>query len=42
MSDCHSTTTPVDTKAKLSASDGAPIADVLSIEAWLVLFSTSL
>jgi hypothetical protein len=27
MSDCHSTTTPVDTKAKLSASDGAPVAD---------------
>jgi hypothetical protein len=42
MSDCHSTTTPVDTKAKLSASDGAHIADALSIEAWLVLFSTSL
>jgi hypothetical protein len=27
MSDCNSTTTPVDTKAKLSASDGAPVAD---------------
>jgi hypothetical protein len=27
MSECHSTTTPVDTKAKLSASDGAPLAD---------------
>jgi hypothetical protein len=27
MSNCHSTTTPVDTKAKLSASDGARVAD---------------
>jgi len=27
MSECHSTTTPVDTKAKLSAIDGAPVAD---------------
>jgi hypothetical protein len=27
MSECHPTTTPVDTKAKLSASDGAPLAD---------------
>ena len=27
MSDCHSTTTPVDCKSKLSASDGAPVAD---------------
>jgi len=27
MSDCHSTTTPVDCKSKLSASDGPPVAD---------------
>jgi len=27
MSDCHSTSTPVDCKSKLSASDGAPVAD---------------
>jgi hypothetical protein len=27
MSDCHSTTTPIDTKAKLSASDGALVDD---------------
>ena len=27
MSECHSTTTPVDTKAKLSATDGAPVVD---------------
>jgi hypothetical protein len=27
MSECHSTTTPVDTKAKLSATNGAPVAD---------------
>jgi len=27
MGECHSTTTPVDTKAKLSATDGAPVAD---------------
>jgi len=27
MSECHSTTTLVDTKAKLSATDGAPVAD---------------
>ena len=27
MSECHSTTTPVDTKAKLSATDGTPVAD---------------
>jgi hypothetical protein len=28
MSECHSMTTPVDTKAKLSASYGSPVADV--------------
>jgi hypothetical protein len=27
MAECHSTMTPVDTRAKLSASDGAPVAD---------------
>ena len=27
MSECHSTATPVDTRSKLSATDGAPIAD---------------
>jgi hypothetical protein len=27
MAECHSTTTPVGTRAKLSASDGAPVAD---------------
>jgi hypothetical protein len=27
MSECHPTTTPVHTKAKLFASDGAPLAD---------------
>ena len=27
MSDCHSTTTPVDCKSQLSASDGSPVAD---------------
>jgi hypothetical protein len=27
MAECHSTSTPVDTRAKLSASDGAPIVD---------------
>jgi hypothetical protein len=27
MSECHSTTTPVDCKSKLSASDGPPVAD---------------
>lgn len=27
MSECHSKTTPVDTKSKLSTTDGAPIAD---------------
>lgn len=27
MSECHSTATPVDTKAKLSATDGAPVSD---------------
>jgi hypothetical protein len=27
MSECHPTTTPVDTKAKLSTFDGAPLAD---------------
>jgi hypothetical protein len=27
MAECHSTTTHVDTRAKLSASDGAPVAD---------------
>jgi hypothetical protein len=27
MSECHYTTTPVDTKAKLSASDGASLPD---------------
>jgi hypothetical protein len=27
MSECHPMTTPVDTKAKLSASDGAPLDD---------------
>jgi hypothetical protein len=27
MAECHSTTTPVDTRAKLSASDGARVAD---------------
>ena len=27
MSDCHSTTTPVDCKSQLSASDGPPVAD---------------
>jgi hypothetical protein len=28
MAECHSTATPVDTHAKLSAVDGAPVADV--------------
>ncbi|XP_066308043.1 uncharacterized mitochondrial protein AtMg00810-like [Miscanthus floridulus] len=28
MAECHSTATPVDTQAKLSAMDGAPVADV--------------
>lgn len=32
MSKCHSTTTPVDTRAKLSASDDAPIADPTKYE----------
>jgi hypothetical protein len=27
MAECHSTTTPADTRAKLSASDNAPVAD---------------
>ena len=27
MSECHSTTTPIDCKSKLSASDGPPVAD---------------
>jgi hypothetical protein len=27
MAECHSASTPVDTRAKLSASDGAPVAD---------------
>jgi len=27
MAECHSTTTHVDTQAKLSATDGAPVAD---------------
>ena len=27
MNDCHSTTTPVDCKFKISASDGPPVAD---------------
>jgi hypothetical protein len=27
MAECHSTSTPVDTRAKLSATDGAPIAN---------------
>jgi hypothetical protein len=27
MAECHPTTTPVDTQAKLSATDGAPVAD---------------
>jgi len=27
MAECHSTSTPVDTRAKLSATDGAPVAD---------------
>jgi histone deacetylase 1/2 len=27
MAECHSTATPVDTQAKLSATDGAPVAD---------------
>jgi hypothetical protein len=27
MAECHSTATPVDTHAKLSATDGAPVAD---------------
>ena len=27
MSECHSTLTPVDSKSKLSASDGPPVAD---------------
>ncbi|WVZ85685.1 hypothetical protein U9M48_032580, partial [Paspalum notatum var. saurae] len=27
MAECHSTSTPVDTQAKLSATDGAPVAD---------------
>ena len=27
MSECHSTATPVDTRTKLSATDGAPVAD---------------
>ena len=28
MAECHSTTTPVDTHAKLSATAGAPVADL--------------
>jgi len=27
MAECHSTATPVDTHAKLSATDGAPVSD---------------
>ena len=27
MPECYSTSTPVDTHAKLSATDGAPVAD---------------
>ena len=27
MAECHSTSTPVDTRAKLSATDGAPVTD---------------
>lgn len=27
MTECHPTATPADTKAKLSASDGPPVAD---------------
>ncbi|WVZ91886.1 hypothetical protein U9M48_037999, partial [Paspalum notatum var. saurae] len=27
MAECHSTATPVDTRAKLSATDGSPVAD---------------
>jgi hypothetical protein len=27
MAECHSTSTPVDSRAKLSATEGAPIAD---------------
>ena len=27
MAECHSTSTPVDTRAKLSATDGPPVAD---------------
>jgi hypothetical protein len=27
MAECHSIVTPVDTQAKLSATDGAPVAD---------------
>ena len=27
MAECHSTSTPVDTRAKLSATDGASVAD---------------
>ena len=28
MPECYSTSTPVDTHAKLSATDGAPVADL--------------
>ena len=27
MAECHSTSTPVDARAKLSASEGTPVAD---------------
>jgi hypothetical protein len=42
MSDCHSTTTPVDTKAKLSVLMVRVLLMHLPIEAWLVLFNSSL
>jgi hypothetical protein len=42
MSDCNSTTTPVDTKAKCLLPMVRLLLMRLPIEAWLVLFSTSL
>jgi hypothetical protein len=42
MSDCHSTTALVDTKAKLSPFDGAPVADASTYRSLAGGCSTSL
>ncbi len=41
MAECHSTSTPVDTRAKLSAIDGMPVTHLRSTGASLVFYSTS-